>query len=267
MVAKLSIFYFLLQITFNFLLIKCPAYLCAMLSEDIYILDIGNSAVKIACYRNGLMQEVKRASPEECLSFDWKDKTVVLANVAAQELVSEIKKTARKLVEVDSSFSSGFTSKYTSMHTLGIDRLCNVEAMAITGIEGDMLCVDIGTCLKFDFLDRHKTYLGGSISPGIDLRLKSLNDYTARLPLLQKKRFPNIMGDSTSHAILSGVMKGIEAEIFQMISWYEAQYPDLTIFVTGGDASYFDFLQKSNIFADENLTLKGIFSMYNRYAQ
>ena len=61
-------------------------------------------------------------------------------------------------------------------------------------------------------------------------------------------------------------MKGVEAEILQRISWYEEQFPDLTIFVTGGDACYFDFHQKSNIFADENLTLKGIFSIYSRYA-
>jgi type III pantothenate kinase len=237
-----------------------------VIEEEIFVLDVGNTHVKAGRFKNCQLIDAKRMSPSEFKDYDWKDKVLILANVSQPEILNFLQSKAKKIVEINTSFRAAFTSNYTSSDTLGIDRFCNVEAMAISNVEGNLLCVDAGTCLKFDFLDATHVYCGGSISPGIDLRFKSLYDYTARLPLIRKEFYERLIGDSTKEAILSGVMKGVEAEILQRISWYEEQFPDLTIFVTGGDACYFDFHQKSNIFADENLTLKGIFSIYSRYA-
>jgi len=265
--AKLSIFYFLVQITFNFLLIKCHSYLCAVNMLEVYVMDYGNTALKIAVFQNATMKTVYRSNKEDCLKLDWSNKLIVLSNVASKEFSLALQEKGAKIIEITTYFSASFTSAYNSMNTLGVDRFCNVEAIAISGRKGNLLCIDIGTCVKFDLLDKRKVYVGGSISPGLELRFKSLNDYTARLPLLEKKSFRSLNGKSTDESILSGVILGLEAEIFKRIEWYEAQYDDLTIFVTGGDASYFDFHQKSNIFADENLTLKGIYSIFCNHAQ
>jgi type III pantothenate kinase len=152
--------------------------------------------------------------------------------------------------------------KYSTPATLGIDRLCNIAALNLLKSTGNRLCVDIGTCIKFDFLDEHQNYLGGAISPGLRLRFKALNSFTAKLPFLEPTTAIDLIGDSTNSAIQSGVQNGMQAEINGIIDRYQKEYQDLTIFITGGDAHYFDFEQKSNIFADENLTLKGIFELY-----
>ena len=122
--------------------------------------------------------------------------------------------------------------------------------------------IDIGTCIKFDFVDENGNYKGGSISPGIDLRYKTLNDYTGNLPLVNDKSKTELVGNSTINSIKSGVLNGIQAELNHFIYLYSKEYQDLTFFVTGGDAVYFDFPLKNNTFVDENLTLKGLYKIY-----
>jgi type III pantothenate kinase len=126
--------------------------------------------------------------------------------------------------------------------------------------------VDIGTCVKFDFLDKENCYLGGSISPGARLRFQSLHDYTARLPLLEIQRFEDLVGNSSQNAIYAGVMTGMRAEILQMIEMYEQQFGEIQVYLTGGDCVYFDMGKKNNIFATENLTLVGIFQLFKQNA-
>ena len=148
------------------------------------------------------------------------------------------------------------------METIGIDRLCNVAAAKKKFESEHCLVVDIGTCIKFDFISAKHVYLGGSISPGINLRYKALHDYTSKLPLIDIKSNAEMIGDSTNSSIHSGVMNGIMHEIQAMILRYEKDFGQLKILITGGDASHFDFPQKSNIFANKNLTLEGILEIY-----
>lgn len=237
-----------------------------MKSNNVFVLDVGNTAVKVAHFSNGELTKINRMSREECESFDWQNNVLAIANVSNPEFNERLNIKRNQIIDINTSLKCGFKSAYHSMHTLGIDRFCNVEAMAMSEKKGNVLCIDIGTCLKFDFLDKSKIYLGGSISPGIDMRFNSLHNYTARLPLIEKKQFNRLSGKSTEESILSGVMLGIQGEILHRIAMYEDQYQDLIVFITGGDACYFDFHQKSNIFADENLTVKGIYSIYSRYA-
>ena len=122
--------------------------------------------------------------------------------------------------------------------------------------------IDIGTCIKFDLISKNDGYLGGSIAPGINLRYRSLNDYTGKLPLLFNKSATQLVGNDTNSSIQSGVLNGMNAEINGLIKMYTEQYSDLTFFMTGGDARYFDLDSKNDIFADENLTLIGLFEIY-----
>jgi type III pantothenate kinase len=143
-----------------------------------------------------------------------------------------------------------------------MDRACNVAAASYYFPERNVLIVDIGTCIKFDLIDKTNTYLGGSISPGIRLRFESLATQTANLPLLQHQIEYDLIGKSTSESIINGVINGCYSEILGLIQQYEDNFDDLQIIITGGDSFYFDFNEKSNIFADENLTLKGLYQLY-----
>jgi type III pantothenate kinase len=122
--------------------------------------------------------------------------------------------------------------------------------------------IDVGTCIKFDLVSCEEGYLGGSISPGIRLRYQSLNDYTGKLPLLSNKTSVDIVGTDTELSMQSGVINGIKAEINGVMDQYRSQYSSLTFFMTGGDAKYFDIHTKNDIFADENLTLSGLYEIY-----
>ena len=94
------------------------------------------------------------------------------------------------------------------------------------------------------------------------MRFKALNLFTDKLPLIEISEKVNLIGNSTESAIQSGVQNGMNAEIIGLILEYKAKYTDLNVFDTGGDAHYFDLAQKNVIFADENLTLKGILEIY-----
>ena len=89
-----------------------------------------------------------------------------------------------------------------------------------------------------------------------------MNDYTNNLPLLEASKSHSLIGNDTNNSIVSGVLNGMNAEITGMISRYEAEYGPLDIYLTGGDALYFDIPQKNNIFAIKNLTILGAVEIY-----
>ena len=122
----------------------------------------------------------------------------------------------------------------------------------------EALVIDIGTCVKYDFVNKGKIYEGGAISPGIHLRYKSMNQFTSKLPLIEDRLNAPIIGRNTYEALRSGVINGMHREIVGFMDEYLRLFPELTIFLTGGDARYFEFDKKYSIFADENLTLKGL---------
>ena len=234
-----------------------------MKMERIQVLDAGNTRVKLAVFENNTLLSVQYFEDRiALLDFIDKNEKIVLSSVIDASFLEDLKKKTSLIFQIHSNLTLPFGMKYKTSETLGIDRLCNIAAVNLLNSTGNRLCIDIGTCIKFDFLDEHQNYLGGAISPGLRLRFKALNSFTAKLPLLEPKIPVNLIGDSTNSAIQSGVQNGMQAEINGIIDRYQREYQDLTIFITGGDAHYFDFEQKSNIFADENLTLKGIFELY-----
>ena len=118
--------------------------------------------------------------------------------------------------------------------------------------------IDAGTCITYDFVNEHSEYLGGAISPGIDIRYRSLKDYTAKLPRLSLSDEFNLIGKSTSESIHSGVVNGVIQEIEGVINQYKAKYPDLTVILTGGDTKSLFKQLKNSIFAHQNFLLYGL---------
>jgi type III pantothenate kinase len=262
--ANLITFSFENQINFEKIL-KSGLTLCRKPNkmERIQVLDAGNTRVKLAVFENDTLLEVRSFDDRlKLLNFLNKNEKIVLSSVIDDAFLEELKKKTSTIFQIRFNLQLPFVMKYKTPETLGIDRICNVAAINLLKPTGNRLCVDIGTCIKFDFLHENQGYLGGSISPGLNLRFKALNSFTAKLPLLEPATAPDLIGDSTTTAIQSGVQQGMQAEINGIIYRYQQKYHDLTIFITGGDAHYFDFEQKNNIFADENLTLKGIFELY-----
>lgn len=124
------------------------------------------------------------------------------------------------------------------------------------------LIIDAGTCITYDFVDNKNTYHGGAISPGLSLRYKSLNNYTAKLPLLENKEIDFLIGRSTNESIYSGVINGVVNEINGFITQYKEIDKDLTIILTGGDADFLAKSIKNTIFANSNFLLDSLNQLY-----
>jgi type III pantothenate kinase len=168
-----------------------------------------------------------------------------------------------KVFEVKNNMNLPFTMLYQSPETLGKDRLCNAAALSQVEIGKPRLAIDLGTCIKFDFINEQQEYLGGSISPGLQMRAKALANYTAKLPELAISPTKQFIGNSSQTSIEIGTFLGWQKEIEGLLSAYRQTYPDLVVLLTGGDAPHFDLGQKSGIFVHENLTLEGILALYH----
>ena len=147
---------------------------------------------------------------------------------------------------------------YESPVTLGLDRLAGVVGASAQIQDKDLLVVDCGTCVTYDFRNRKKEYLGGGISPGIDMRFRALNTFTANLPLVSRSDQFELIENTTERAIRSGVLNGIIAEMDGNINEYKKKFPEIEVIFTGGDVNFFDRKLKNDIFANSNLVLEGL---------
>ena len=176
-----------------------------------------------------------------------------------------------KWVHIASGFHFPIENRYATPETLGTDRI--VAAIGAysrhhgtsSGNRDDspipILVIDAGTAITYDIITATGTYLGGGISPGMQMRFRALHEFTARLPLIHAVPEPPLVGDSTESCIQSGVINGLRSEVLGIIEQYRRQYgEDLAVYITGGDAPYFDKLvtEGNQMSADAFLTLSGI---------
>lgn len=148
---------------------------------------------------------------------------------------------------------------YLSPETLGPDRLALVTGAHILYAGKNNLVISLGTCITYNFVQSNKTFRGGAISPGLHMRFKAMHAFTGMLPEINVfDDEPLLLGYDTDTCMQSGVVNGMAAEIDGMIAAFSERYPDFNAILTGGDAPYFASKLKSKIFADPDLTLKGL---------
>lgn len=142
---------------------------------------------------------------------------------------------------------------------IGADRLAAVSAAVSLFPGKNNLVIVLGTAITYNFVNKYHEFVGGNISPGMELRFKSLQLFTAKLPLVKKDwNFP-LFGYDTRTNILSGVILGMAKEIDGIIEAYGEKYGNFNVVLTGGDAPYFVYHLKKKIFADPDLIHKGLF--------
>jgi type III pantothenate kinase len=230
------------------------------------IVDVGNTFVKFAVFKEDTL--VKKHSfklnqfiPEFitiCKEFKYLQNCIISSVGKLDNESVKLIKTKCFVVFLDSSTKVPFENLYKTPMTLGVDRIALVSASASQYSNKNVLIIDAGTCITYDFINSENQYLGGAISPGIQMRYQSLNNFTANLPLLDTKLPENIIGNTTNEAIHSGVVLGILNEIKGAITIYKEKYTDLTVILTGGDAIFLSKQLKSSIFANSNFLLEGL---------
>ncbi len=147
---------------------------------------------------------------------------------------------------------------YLTPQTLGADRIAAAVAANDIFPNQNVLIIDIGTAITFDLVTDTNTFIGGNISPGPVMRLKALNTFTAKLPMVELQQPTNKIGKSTKQAILNGVVWGISYEIQGYIDNYKKSFENLRTIITGGFSYFFEKKIKSSIFVKNNLIAKGL---------
>lgn len=231
------------------------------------IIDIGNTQIKTAVFQDGnivfnhIIAYVDLAKEIEIIKKKFSIKNVIVSSVGkikAKEI--KVLSSFKKLITLDHSVKVPFINKYKSPETLGVDRIALVAAAVHKYPKKNVLIIDAGTCVTFDFVNSNNEYFGGAISPGIYMRYKSLHAFTANLPELEISKF-SLTGKNTKESIHSGVLNGILHEIKGVIAEYREEYPDLTVVLTGGDTNFLAKKLKSSIFANPNFLLEGLNSI------
>ncbi len=230
------------------------------------IIDIGNTKTKMAVFNseelveNYCFERISREQIKKILVQYKKINKAILSSV--KDLDSSILEfLAEKIsffIELDYHTVLPIKNLYKSPETLGKDRLAAIVGANSIFPKSNILVIDAGTAITFDVLTSKEEYIGGNISPGIEMRFRALNEFTGKLPKLKKNDvFPN-MGFNTETAIISGVQWGIIYEMEAYISKLYEKYENLKIILTGGDAVFFDKKLKNTIFVVSNLTLIGL---------
>lgn len=232
--------------------------------------DQGNSSLKLGLFKDDvLISSQVYYSVDEAIISNWLTdhpiKNVIVSSVANpnQEIGVLFRDADVHFVELTHLTPLPFVNGYATPETLGKDRLAAVAGASWLMPSADILVIDAGTAITYDFIDANGYYHGGNIAPGIELRTKSLHHFTSRLPYVEPKHellmkeIP-LLGNDTGSAILSGVLYGAVFEIDGYIDRLLLKYPKLSVFLTGGSSIYFVNKLKSRTFADSNLVLIGL---------
>lgn len=228
------------------------------------IIDTGNTRTKIAVFDGGKIKTFaafENLAPEDLaeISSGQAITHCIISSVKdIDQYIVHFLKPRYYLIILDAATPLPIKNLYETPETLGKDRIAAAVAACHQFPGSDVLVVDAGTAITYDLILGGKTYMGGGISPGLDMRFKALNAFTGKLPLISDISPAPLTGANTTDSIRSGVINGAVSEIEGTISMYRQKYPSLEVILTGGNHYFFDKQLKIKTFAAPNLVLEGL---------
>ena len=229
--------------------------------------DFGNTRMKVAVFADDEIKEeiflpdystatidglLSRFNPEKAILA-----SVIEHNPALEAYLAE----RTKFHKLSVNTKLNFTTPVGKPETIGADRLALMAAAAHFYPKKNNLVIGLGSCITYNFLSQYHEFLGGGISPGMDMRFKSMHDYTAMLPVESATwNFP-LVGYDTKTNLQSGVLNGMACEINGIVEMYEEKYSNFNVVLCGGNSSYFAGQLKKKIFADHNFLFKGLYAL------
>ena len=230
-------------------------------------LDFGNTRQKAAIFEDHQLKEEvflpddKTETIAQLLDVYHPEKAILSSVINHNESIEALLSSKTIFHKLSHLTKTNFTTPVGKPETIGADRLALIAA-AIHFYPGkNTLVIALGSCITYNFVNQYNQFLGGSISPGMDMRFKSMNDFTAKLPLVQADwNFP-LTGYDTKTNLQSGVIIGITSEIDGFIEKYTEKYSNFNVVLTGGNSGYFASQLKNKIFADYNFLFKGLYAL------
>ncbi|HEU4573964.1 MAG TPA: type III pantothenate kinase [Chitinophagaceae bacterium] len=229
--------------------------------------DFGNTRLKAAVFAAAQIREIivlENDSPEtiEKLLSQYRPVKTILSSVinhnpALEQLLAQ--QTIFHKLTYQTKLA--FTTPVGKPETIGADRLALAAAAVYYYPQQHNLIIGMGTCITYNFINKYHEFLGGAISPGLEMRLKSLNQFTAKLPLIKADSNVPLIGYDTATNILSGVVMGMANEIDGFVEAYRQKFSNFNVLLTGGDIAHLAPHLKSKIFADPDLIFKGLYAI------
>ncbi len=230
-------------------------------------LDFGNTRLKCAVFsgrelsnlfvlENGSVDSIRQ------LVETWKPGSVILSSVINHDpAIEDFLKASTHFHKLDHHSRMPVSTPVGKPDTIGADRLALVVAAVDLFPGKNNLVIGLGSAITYNFVNKYHEFMGGGISPGMEMRFRSLKEFTARLPLVKPDwNFP-LVGYDTKTNMLSGVILGMAKEIDGMIEAYEEKYDNFNVLLSGGDAVYFTRFLKKKIFADPDLIYRGLYAI------
>jgi type III pantothenate kinase len=229
--------------------------------------DFGNTRMKCAVFVDGkfLKEQVLADDSEDTIRMlvdqYHADRSILSSVIDHNPAMEVLLRQRTSFHKLDHHSRVPITTPVGKPETIGADRLALVVA-AVTLFPGkNNLVIGLGSAITYNYVNKYKEFIGGGISPGMEMRFRSLQAFTAKLPLVKADwNFP-LAGYDTRTNILSGVILGMAKEVDGIIEAYEEKYDNFNVLLSGGDAVYFTRHLKKKIFADPYLIYKGLYAI------
>jgi type III pantothenate kinase len=229
--------------------------------------DFGNTRKKVAVFQDAEIKEVTVLPDDsvetiQALINRVKPAKSILSSVVDHNTaIEEVLAAATKFHKLSHLTKLAFTTPVGKPETIGADRLALAAASVHFYPSSNNLVIGMGSCVTYNFINKYHEFVGGAISPGMEMRLKALNYYTAKLPLIKADSNVPLIGYDTNTNILTGVVLGLAKEIDGFIEAYRERFRNFNVLLTGGDIVYLASHLKNKIFADPDLIFKGLYAI------
>ena len=229
--------------------------------------DFGNTRLKAAVFiKDELKEELfltddKEETIELLLQKYQPAKSILSSVINHNEAIEGLLASKSTFHKISHLTNIDFTTPVGKPETIGADRLALMSAAVHFYPQKNNLVIGLGSCITYNFINQYQQFLGGSITPGMDMRFKSMHDYTAKLPIATADwNFP-LIGYDTKTNLQSGVILGIINEIEGFIQKYSEKFNNFNVVLTGGNSTYFASQLKYKIFADHHFLFKGLYAL------
>ncbi|MES1214919.1 MAG: type III pantothenate kinase [Bacteroidota bacterium] len=230
-------------------------------------LDFGNTRLKAGIFKDDqpvetiVLKDDSVDAITELLNKYQPQKSILSSVINHNADIEKLLAENTKFHLLNAHTKLAFTTPVGKPETIGADRLALAAAAVHFYPASHNLVIGMGSCITYNFINKYHEFLGGGISPGLEMRLKGLNYYTAKLPLVKADSNTPLIGYDTATNILSGVILGIVYEIEGFIDEYAKKFDNFNVLLTGGDMAYLASHLKKKIFADPELIFKGLYAI------
>ncbi len=229
--------------------------------------DFGNTRLKCAIFYGKNLEEVIVLADNNPQTIDnllqqyQPSKTILSSVINHPQETEELLSQQTSFHKLSYKSKLPFTTPVGKPESIGADRLALAAAAVTLCPRKHNLVIALGSCITFNYINKFGEFLGGSISPGLEMRFKAMHDHTALLPMIEPDRNFPLIGYDTRTNLLSGVILGISKEIDGFIDEYLLRYSNFNAHLTGGNMLFFQPHLKNKIFADSDFLYKGLYAI------